>query len=169
MNKHLVLFVLSTCFSAAFLNGQTGEKKGWPSKERYSFIEACINTAKKSMSNDSARFYCFCMQEKLEIKYPDTSDAFKITADEMATPEWKKEVRNCLVGTWTKANRDEFLNSCTNAAKEGLGADKAKNYCECMLFKMEKIYPNPDDAAKVSSEDLKTDYWKNLIKSCIDF
>ena len=46
---------------------------------------------------------------------------------------------------------------------------KAENYCGCMLFKMEKIYPNADDVSKLREADFKSDYWKKIIKGCLDF
>ena len=108
------------------------------------------------------------MQEKMEAKYPDTLEAGKITSQELSTPEWKKEINACLYGSWSKKDRDEFVNSCAEQAK-GLGTEKAKNYCECMQFKMEKIYPNVNDAAKLTGDDLKSEYWQKIIKNCLDF
>lgn len=170
MNKQCILSVLLLCFFVTSLIGQTnGEKKGWPSSERYAFITECINTAEKNMSRDSARFYCYCMQEKIEAKYPDTADANKMTDKELSSPEWVKEIKSCIGGTWQKIEREEFVTSCINSAKASLGETKAKNYCECMMFKIEKIYPNANDAAKITAEDFKTEYWQKLIKGCLDF
>ena len=64
-------------------------KKGWPSVERYDFITECIRTAKEGMSEDSARFYCYCMQFKVEAKYPTIEEAGKITKNDMESPEWQ--------------------------------------------------------------------------------
>src|SRR5687767_4901523 len=170
MNKHYILSALLSCFLVTSLIGQTtGEKKGWPSSERNAFITECIGTAKKNMSADSARFYCYCMQEKIEAKYPDTADANKITETELSSPEWVKEIRSCIGGTWTKIDHEEFVTSCVNSAKASLGETKAKSYCECMMFKIEKIYPNANDAGKLSAEDFKTEHWQKLIKGCLDF
>jgi hypothetical protein len=69
MKKILIPYLL---FSAFFINKaftqETEEKKGWPSAERNDFIIECIKSAKVNMSEDSARFYCYCMQEKVEKK-----------------------------------------------------------------------------------------------------
>lgn len=170
MNKHYILSVLlSGFFFTSLVAQKAGEKKGWPSNERYSFIAECIGTAKKSMSSDSASFYCYCMQEKMEAKYPDIAEANKLTANEFSSPEWVKEIRSCIGGTWTKKEHEEFVTSCINSAKASLGETKAKNYCECMMFKIEKLYPNANDAAKITAEDFKTDHWQKLIKGCLDF
>ena len=170
MNKKYILSTVVLYFFATIVFAQSGgEKKGWPSKERSTFIIECIGTAKKNMSTDSARFYCYCMQEKMEAKYPDIADANKITAKELASAEWVKEIKSCIGGTWTKSEREEFVTSCINSAKASLGETKAKSYCECMMFKIEKLYPKADDAAKITAEDFKTDYWQKLIQGCLDF
>jgi len=169
MKKPSILLTLVSLLIVTSLVAQTaGEKKGWPSSERYSFITECIGTAKKNMSIDSARYYCYCMQEKMEAKYPDVADAGKVTADEFSSPEWKKEIKSCF-GTWAKKDREEFVTSCVNSAKGSLGEVKAKNYCECMSLKVEKLYPDADNAAKLTTEDFKTEYWQKLIKGCLDF
>lgn len=170
MNKQYILSILLSCFFVTSLVAQTGgEKKGWPSAERYSFITECIGTAKKNMGSDSARAYCYCMQEKMEAKYPDIADANKLTAQDLASAEWVKEIKSCIGSTWTKIDHEEFMTSCVNSAKASLGETKAKNYCECMMFKIEKIYPNANDAAKITAEDFKSEYWQKLIKGCLDF
>jgi hypothetical protein len=57
-------------------------------------------------------------------------------------------------GGWSSAQKDEFVKTCTSAATGGMGEAKAKDYCNCMLPKVEKKYPNPNDAGKMSNEDM---------------
>jgi hypothetical protein len=109
------------------------------------------------------------MEEKMEAKYPDFADASKITSKDLTSAEWLKEIRSCIGGTWKESEREEFVTSCFNSAKASLGETKAKSYCECMMFKMENIYPNADDAAKITADDFKTDHWQKIIKGCLDF
>lgn len=120
------------------------------------------------MSVDTARFYCYCMQEKIEIKYPDTADMNKLTTTELSKPEWKKEINACLNGTWPAAEREGFLNSCIEQASS-LSTEQARNYCECMLYKVEKLYPNTSDLTKITDETLKSEAWQKLIKGCLKF
>jgi len=169
MKKIFFFSLLFSVLCSATLFAQPGENKGWPSAERYSFLNECIKTASAAMSGDSARFYCYCMQEKVEKKYPDVKDAAKLSQDDMQTPEWKKEINNCLGGTWSSKDRSDFLTNCVASAKDGIGAEKAKTYCECMLFKIEQRYPSSDDAAKLTAEDLQTPAWKIIAKGCLDF
>jgi hypothetical protein len=172
MKKELFssLFVLILVTCKIFAQDTTG-KKGWPSIERYSFISECIKTAKTSMSEDSARSYCYCMQEKIEKKYPTVEEAAKMTDADLNSPEWKKEIQNCLkpASTWSTKDRSDFLFECIKSAKEGVGEEKAKTYCECMLFKIEKKYPNPADAGNITDETLASPDWKKMIKDCQEF
>jgi hypothetical protein len=148
----------------------TTVKKGWPSPQRATFISECVKVAKNSMSEDSARHYCYCMEEKMEIKYPDYQDADKITKEELQSAEWKKLINNCLTEShWDTKNRETFLTDCVNSAKTNLGDSKAKSYCECMLYKVEQHYPNPQDAGKLTAEKLASPEWKEIVKGCLDF
>jgi hypothetical protein len=154
--------------SGAPVTDKPGEKKGWPSSERYNFIRECINTAKKNLREDAARFYCYCMQEWIESKYPTIEEAGTITEDDMNSPTFQKKVKECQVGTWTAESRNEFLTECKNSAKE-MGEEKARSYCECMLFKVEKAYPNAADTNKLTEDVLATPVWKKRIEACVDF
>jgi hypothetical protein len=169
--KKIIFF--SLCISFLFTGrsfSQASEKKGWPSAERYAFITECIGAAKTSMSEDSARAYCYCMQFKVEAKFPTIEDAGKITAADMESPEWKKEIKSCLGSVpWDSANRADFKSECILEATKSLGEQKAKTYCECMLYKVGSKYPSMTDAAKLTEEVLKSAAWKKLIQDCVDF
>lgn len=169
MIKNFLITGLLPVFFTGIISAQTGEKKGWPSTERYSFISECINSAMPGLSRDTARFYCYCMLEKMETKFPDIADASKVTDNELAKPEWQKEIIECLSGTWSGESREAFLSNCVRVATESVGEKKAQSYCECMLFKIEKMYPDEKDAAKITEEDLTSEFWKKMVKSCMDF
>jgi intracellular sulfur oxidation DsrE/DsrF family protein len=68
---------------------------------------------------------------------------------------------------WGKADRTEFVSSCVNEAKKGITEERARAYCECMLIKMEKKYPNAADAAKLTDADIQTSEFQALIKDCL--
>ena len=170
MKKHISLFAASFCFFAFSSLAQNGEKKSWTTPDRSKFIIECIGAAKVSMSVDSARFYCFCMMEKIEAKFPVPADADKMTTEDLNTPEMLKEIRSCITSiAWAKKDREEFITSCIDVAKANLGEAKAKTYCECMAYKVEKLYPNAADAGKLNAEELKKDIWQKIIKTCMEF
>jgi hypothetical protein len=168
----LPLLVLILFVSNSFAQ-EAGEpkKKGWPSVERYSFITECIKSAKAGMNEDSAKSYCYCMLEKIEKKYPTIEEAGKITDTDMQSAEWQKDVKYCLasISKWSAIDRSDFLSECVKSAKTGMSEEKAKNYCDCMMFKIERKYPNPNDAAGITEETLKSPEWKKLIADCLDF
>ena len=167
MKTTIHLLVILFCISLQ-TQAQSGETKGWPSVERVSFIRECVKAASKNMGIDTARFYCYCMQEKVEAKYPTVEESSKLTAEMLSTDEWLKEVKACLKGFWNSKDRNEFLTNCISAAKS-LGEEKATKYCECMLFKVEKKYPNSADAAEITEEVMNKPEWQKMIKGCLSF
>ena len=171
MNKILLThFFISILFISRSFAQQTGEKKGWPSAERYTFISECITSAKEAMSVDSARFYCYCMQEKIEAKYPTTDEAAKISEADIQSPEWQKVVKSCLNGFWTTSDREIFLSSCIESVqKGGLSEEKSKSYCECMLFKIEIRFPKAADSESLTPEKLNSPEWKKIVQGCLEF
>jgi hypothetical protein len=171
--KKIIFYLLVSIFFVNNSFAQAGgdpKMKGWPSSERYAFITSCIQEAKANMSEDSARFYCYCMQDRVEKKYPTIEEASKITEADMQSAAWQKDIKECLGGFWESAEREAFLSNCISSAqKDGIGEDKSKSYCECMLYKVEMRYPNPLDAQKLTTEVLATPEWKKVLKGCLDF
>lgn len=145
------------------------EKKGWPPEERLAFVSECIKEAQKGMSKDSARFYCHCMLERVEKRYPTIEEASNVTEADMRSEAWQKDVEACLVGNWTSKNRAEFMADCVKSAKTGVGEEKATTYCECMMYKMERYFPNYADAGKLAEEKLRSPEWQKIIASCLNF
>lgn len=168
MKKYLILSLclIASCAMAVF--GQTTQQSNWTSKDRSDFLTECIKAARAGMSTDSARYYCHCMLEKIEVKYPSTEDAAKISEEDLQSPEWQKMVRSCLVGKWTTGQRDEFRAECIDEAKKNLSEAKAISYCDCMMYKVEKRYPLYLDAQKLTEEDLKKPDWKKIIVGCLE-
>ena len=174
MNKKILFSITILCFCISSVWGQgnatDSAKKSWGQADRSEFISACVNTAKTSMSTDSARYYCYCMQSRVEAKFADPLEAGKLTKDDFNTVEWQKEIKACLGGgIWTKKEREEFISNCVSSAKKnGLSETKAKNYCECTQFKVEKRYPNTADLDKITEDDLKSDLCTKLMANCRD-
>ena len=174
MKKKIILSITILCFCISSVWGQghaaDSVKKSWSQADRSEFILAWVKNAQTSMGADSARYYCYCMQARVEAKFPDPVAADKLTKEDFKSVEWQKEIKACLSGgTWTKQEREEFISSCVKSAKEsGLSETKAKNYCECTQYKIEKRYPSTADLDKISEEDLKSKFWENLMASCRD-
>lgn len=49
--------------------------------------------------------------------------------------------------TWSQEDKDAFYQACTDDAKTWAGsAGNVKTYCDCVFAKMEKKFPNENDA-----------------------
>jgi hypothetical protein len=81
-------------------NGGKGGGNGggnWSESDRKSFVDVCSTAAEKGgMSQRKAESYCTCMEGKMERLYPNSSDANKITNEDMKTEEMQKMVKDCL-------------------------------------------------------------------------
>lgn len=116
----LLLFISLLSLSAG------SQKKGWTAKDRTDFISSCIDAAKASLGEDTASYYCFCMQVKVESKYPNIEDAGKLSDADLATPEWQALIQECLkrktgeVKPDTKGRAtDGVITTTTEGKKEG--------------------------------------------------
>jgi hypothetical protein len=57
---------------------------------------------------------------------------------------------------WPQSERDAFVSSCIREAeKGGTSRSVAQRYCDCMLIKIEGLYPDINDAAKLSELDIE--------------
>lgn len=58
-------------------------------------------------------------------------------------------------GSWGSANEDVFVSNCvSSAASSGkFSKSQAKAYCSCMLEKLERKYPNPEDISGMDEND----------------
>ncbi len=54
---------------------------------------------------------------------------------------------------WSDVEKDAFVKNCVPSAQQSANMDatKAKDYCECMMGKVEKKYPKAEDAAKLTA------------------
>ena len=70
-------------------------------------------------------------------------------------------------GNWTAAQTKEFVKSCVGDAKRnGLGAQQASSYCECMAGKIAQQYSYAQ-ANKMTAADLQTPQWQQVIQACL--
>ena len=162
MKKIIGVFFIGCIFTV-----KSVAQKSWTAADRGPFIEECVKAAKSGMSEDSAKYYCYCMLEKVEEKYPDPAEAGKLDESAFNSPEWKKIIAGCLGGYWNNKDRNDFMSSCTEVAKASIGEEKAKAYCECMMYKIENRYPVYADATKITAEQLQSPDWKKIIQSCL--
>ena len=72
--------------------------------------------------------------------------------------------RKSSSGGWSSAEVDAFVSECVPAAeKNGLSRAQATEYCECMQVKIEKMYPDVNDAATIDMESPKM---QQMVRDC---
>lgn len=123
---------------------------GWSTEEKTVFFNACIKEL--NWSKDSSTRYCNCMLAKIEKLYPSAKESENLTQEKAV--ELAKACLASEVGSsnWGAKERTEFSKQCEAVATKNVGADKAKSYCDCMLVKIEKEFPNPADVSQMKQE-----------------
>lgn len=53
---------------------------------------------------------------------------------------------------WTQSDKQNFLGGCMSGALKDMGAAKASDYCNCMLEKVQKKYPDAADARYLKND-----------------
>lgn len=61
-------------------------------------------------------------------------------------------------GSWTQIEKDAFIKTCIPQAQQSgnMDAARAKEYCECMLGKVEEKYPKALEAAGLTATEATT-------------
>lgn len=150
------------------------ESSNWSSADVNSFTQSCVSKAVEGgLTAAKASSYCNCMLRKLSAQYPDINDAQRIN---MESPSMKAMVNDCLgIGKssastssgWSRKDQLDFVNSCVREAKRGGMEDlDAQSYCDCMQYKIEKLYPDINDANKLTEADLNSPSMKKMIRDC---
>jgi hypothetical protein len=74
---------------------------------------------------------------------------------------------NLETNKWSHKDRTEFVNTCVEAAKEGMSEDSASGYCYCMLAKIEKKFPDLNAMSQIDAELMATPEWQKIINNCL--
>ena len=70
--------------------------------------------------------------------------------------------------SWSSAEVDAFVTNCVSSAVGGgMQQSKASSYCTCMQRKLETLYPNVNDAGKLTEEDMNSPSMQRLVKDCL--
>jgi hypothetical protein len=69
----------------------------------------------------------------------------------------KTKDNTSLSGTgWPQNEKDSFISSCVREAmKGGRSREVASSYCQCMMEKMEAQYPDINEAARLTDEEIE--------------
>lgn len=133
---------------------KTTSQKGWSVPYRDGFVDACKDKL-TTWGEDSASRYCNCMAAKLEVLYPNERGIETMSQDQMVELANECLNKKGVIKSWTDKDREEFTSKCVETAVKTVGEQKAKGYCDCMLKKIEVVYPNTADLGKMTQEQIQ--------------
>jgi len=146
----------------------------WSSRDITGFKTQCEKKAiKNGATTTEAQTYCNCMLRKLSTKYPDINDINMEGADIkiMATQCEETAIKTSSSSSqgWTRKQELDFVNSCVREAKKAGMKDEldAQSYCDCMQYKIEKLYPSYAEANRLTEADLKKPSMQKMIDDCL--
>ncbi|MBK7289221.1 MAG: hypothetical protein IPI78_02625 [Chitinophagaceae bacterium] len=96
--------------------------------------------------------------DKTDVDYKEKNNANQDELDEDGNS--KADVES-ITGQddsegWPQSERDGFMTNCVREAmKAGRTRSVSQNYCDCMLGKIEGMYPDINQAAKLNDADIK--------------
>ena len=166
----IVLFVAILFFYNC--NNTGGGRISWTEADRTQMTNNCIQAASPTMGPEKAKNYCNCMQQKMEIRFPDPKDAAKVDDKAMNSEEMQAMVRTCLrIDTnktvpWTQEQFGKYLQACSIAQQQqGMTEEQSVTYCGCMARKVALKF-SYEVASKMTPGDFQTEEWKTAANEC---
>ena len=87
-----------------------------------------------------------------EVKEKDQSGDDEVTNDKRDTEDNNMK----SAGGWPESEKSSFISSCVREAmKNGNSRQVSTSYCQCMLEKLEAMYPDINEAAQLSETELE--------------
>lgn len=129
-------------------NTSTGN---WSPADKQRALKECMEGVGDQVDESSARNFCSCVLEKTMKKYPsyEKADAMATEAEGQA---WSQECKAELTNNgndnnnnnnganWSRTDENRFMSDCEGTARQNVGAQRAREYCDCMLQKVKKIF-----------------------------
>lgn len=122
-----------------------------------SFIAACNNKKDDRRSTRDRDRESDDYRSRDEDKDRDSKDAdYKDDRDKDRDRESDRDRdKEVSADGWPKASRDEFISSCVReAVNAGQTRSISERYCECMLEKMEGLYPDVNEVERLTEDDI---------------
>jgi hypothetical protein len=171
-------------------NDDFKSEDGWTEKDKSKFLEDCMNGFGEKQ--DIGKKICPCALNKYEKKYASLSEANragegeakkmrKECAEEMnndtdnsdndgndkGSNDNEKNKSDDASSGWPESDKKDFVTNCVSEAeKKGMEYLDAQSYCDCMQYKLEKLYPSINDS-RLKSLNLESPSIKRMIKSCL--
>ncbi|HEU4901456.1 MAG TPA: hypothetical protein VFT06_01660, partial [Flavisolibacter sp.] len=124
-------------------------------------LTSCDNAAKKKNKSDSESEETARLKKPLKEEETSEEDSRTVTHQNADAKAGTKTESTSYASGWPSTEKNMFMSTCVDKAKAGMGETQAKNYCSCMLEKIEEMYPNATDATKLDQEKMTT-----LAKEC---
>lgn len=150
-----------------FIYGYSISAQNWSVTDRENFIDGCMNESEEIMGEEQSRQYCYCMLYKVMDVYDSPEEAHNMTETE-ALP-WAEDCIESLdivaleKHDWAYEEKENFIGTCVGETEETLGANSARQYCYCMLFKLMNIYETATEADQMTQEEIMP-----LATECLD-
>lgn len=168
-------------------NSDYTSNDGWAEKDKSKFLSDCMTGFANNQSQ--GKQICSCVLGKLEKKYTSLSEGDAKGGE----AEGKKMAMECLqdlnISTnddnnnnenvdndknnynagsgWPESEVKAFVTTCVKEAqKTGLEYLDAQSYCDCMQYKLEKLYPSISDS-RLTNLNMESAAMKKMAKSCL--
>ncbi|MDW3192448.1 MAG: hypothetical protein R8G66_08785 [Cytophagales bacterium] len=107
------------------------------------------SSAQNWASSDQQEFIDGCMDEPEEIA--EEAECSPSDEDDFTSLDIEEAPRT----KWTLEERENFIRECVAKAEKGLGTNKSRQYCHCMLFEVENKYPTASSADQMTHDDAR--------------
>lgn len=121
------------------------------------FASACNNDKTASRDSDT--------KTKTTDDYRDNKEDDDKSKDDDKT---SRDDDNTSSKGWSAREINEFTTNCVSSASagdNGMVRAAAQKYCDCMLDKLQKLYPNANDAAFI---DMESESMKQMVQDCLN-
>lgn len=153
-HTHLMIILLISFVGLS----QRLSAQNWTSSDRQDFISGCMSESEEIMGEDPSRDYCYCMLYKVMDIY-DTPDEAQTMTEAEALPMAEDCIESLNIvaqgkSAWELEEKENFIDVCVGETEETLGANSARQYCYCMLFKLMNIYETAAEADLMTQEEI---------------
>jgi hypothetical protein len=150
----------------------------WTETDKNKFLKECAASFDESQG-DLPNKICPCVLQKMEKEFTSYSEADSKggeAAGQRIALQCKDEIvgktdntNTHVAGGWPQVEKTAFITNCvTNATAGGkISRTVAQNYCDCMLNKMETLYPDIQDAGKLTEEEMNSPAMVKMAKDCL--
>lgn len=157
-------------------NDNKNDNKSWSAADVGTFNQQCRDAmSKKGLTDDQLNQVCSCVLEKMEKKYSNMAELdAKGTEEEgreagqacmtlVTNTTGNNNTNNNNSNVWSSTDEQRFLDDCEGSAKQHVSAERAHQYCDCMLQKSKTKWSSYTEAdqglLKMSKDEL--DGWVN--------